>query len=657
MRKIVACAVLWLVAANTLAAQTRKPTHPSKGTINSVRRLNDHERALHALDRFTFGPHPGEAERVLAIGLDNWFEQQLHPDSIPNAVLDGKLNQFRTLKMQPRELVQAFPPNNLIRQVAEGKQPMPADPIQAGLYEVLIDRYNEQKNITATSASAAPQDDAAKKEAEAKAQDDAQHLAQLLLSMPKEKRLPSLLQMPVGDRRTLVSNLKGDLRDKLFADFSPPEREIVQAMNGPGGVVTSELQQAKVLRAIYSERQLVEVMADFWFNHFNVFLNKDADQYLTTSYERDVIRPHALGKFRDLLVATAQSPAMLFYLDNWQSIGPDSPTANGGKPPKPGSKPQQQKGLNENYARELMELHTLSVDGGYTQRDVTEVARVFTGWTLQQPELGGGFLFDPKKHEPGDKTVLGIAIKEGGENEGLQVLDMLSRSPRTAHFISLKLARRFVADNPPESLVDRMSQTFLSSDGDIGDVLRTMFHSKEFWSPAVYRNKVKTPLEFVASTIRATGTDVTNAQPLVQVIARMGMPLYQMLPPTGYPMVANAWMNSDALLDRLNFALNLSNGKIGGTKFDASRVLALGVLTGAPGNSSAKPIPASSGLDRAISLVEDALVGGQVSEQTQAALKKQLNDPAISDHILDDPAKPLALSVALILGSPEFQRR
>ncbi|HEX7961395.1 MAG TPA: DUF1800 domain-containing protein [Terriglobales bacterium] len=653
MKKVLICVFLSLLAANALASDTKKRGH-SKATV-AARPLNDHERALHVLDRFTFGARPGEAERVLAMGVDKWFEEQLQPASIPNATLEAKLNQFRTLKMQPKELVEAFPPNNLIQKVAQGKQPMPADPIEGGLYEVLIDRYNEQKNANNT---ATPPDDAAKKAAEQKAQDDAQHVAQMLLSMPKDKRLPMLMQMPVGDRRTLVTSLKGDWRDKLFADFSPADREVVQAMNGPGGVVTSELQQSKVLRAIYSERQLEEVMTDFWFNHFNVFLNKDADQYLTTSYERDVIRPHALGKFRDLLVATAQSPAMLFYLDNWQSIGPDSLAANGGKPPKPGSQPQQQKGLNENYARELMELHTLSVDGGYTQHDVTEVARVFTGWTIQQPELGGGFLFDPKKHDPGDKTILGTTIKEGGENEGLQVLDMLSRSPKTARFIALKLARRFVADDPPEALVARMAQTFQESDGDIREVLRTMFHSKEFWSPAVYRAKVKTPLEFVASTIRATGTEVNNAQPLVQAVARMGMPLYQMQPPTGYSMMASTWMNSDALLDRLNFALTLSNGKVGGTKFDASRVLALGVLTSGPKRAVAKPISTgSSGLQRAVSLVEDALVGGDVSEQTEAALERQLNDPAISDHILDDPGKPLAMSVALILGSPEFQRR
>src|SRR5205085_4347312 len=245
--------------------------------------------------------------------------------------------------------------------------------------------------------------------------------------------LSSLMQMQVGDRRTLGASLRGDLRDKLFADFSPAEREVVQAMNGPGGVVISELQQAKVLRAIYSERQLEEVMTDFWFNHFNVYLNKDQDQYFVTSYERDVIRPNALGKFRDLLGAVAKSPAMLFYLDNWLSIGPGS-QASGvkpGQPPKPGSR-----GLNENYGRELMELHTLGVDGGYTQSDVTEVARVFTGWTIQPLDQGWGFTFDPKKHDPGPKMVLGQRVNENGVNEGMQVLDMLSKSPATAKFIS-----------------------------------------------------------------------------------------------------------------------------------------------------------------------------------------------------------------------------
>lgn len=299
-------------------------------------------------------------------------------------------------------------------------------------------------------------------------------------------------------------------------------------MSAPLSVVTTELQQAKLLRAVYSERQLQEVMTDFWFNHFNVYLYKDSDQYLVTSYERDVIRARALGKFKDLLVATAQSPAMLFYLDNWVSEGPKSlaaVAANKGKSVQVGP------GLNENYGRELMELHTLSVNGGYSQHDVTELARVLTGWTIQPLEQGAAFQFDPKKHEPGDKLILGQTISENGMNEGMQVLDMLAHHPNTAKFICKKLAMRFVADNPPPALVDRMAQKFLATDGDIREVLRTMFKSPEFWSPKAYRGKVKTPFEFVVSSLRATGTDLNNPSPLLGTLNRMGMPLYQMVPP------------------------------------------------------------------------------------------------------------------------------
>lgn len=497
--------------------------------------------------------------------------------------------------------------------------------------------------------------EAAQKAAENAQKDAAAHLAEMLLGLPKANRMMALMKLPVSDRRTLVQYIPGDARGRLVADFSPIERETFFAMNGPTGVVVSELQQAKILRAIYSERQLEEVMTDFWFNHFNVFIYKDQDQYFVTSYERDVIRPHALGKFHDLLLAVAQSPAMLFYLDNWLSMGPDSQAAGvrPGQPRKPNS---SNPGLNENYGRELMELHTLGVDGGYTQADVTQVARVFTGWTIQPMDKGWAFVFDPKRHEPGPKMVLNRTIQENGMNEGLEVLDMLCHSPATARFISTKLARRFVADDPPPELVKRMAQTFMSTDGDIKEVLRTLFSSKEFWSSAVYRKKVKTPLEFVISAIRSTGTQIQNPQPIIQALNKMGMPLYQMQPPTGYSTKAEAWMNSDALVERMNFAMSITAGNMGGVNFDPLRVLALGLLTR---TSTEKIIPTntSGGTDAAMALLEDALVGGEISKNTENAIRKSLNDPQIGNNLLTDPAKPLAVMIGLTLGSPEFQLR
>src|SRR6266700_7638958 len=313
--------------------------------------------------------------------------------------------------------------------------------------------------------------------------------------------------------------------------MDPKQRETLMAINNPQQVVTDELVQAKLLRAIYSERQLQEVMTDFWFNHFNVFIGKGADRYLLTSYERDVIRPHAMGKFEDLLVATAQSPAMLFYLDNWLSVGPNSEVANGipkhnrrrarYRPLVVKQTKGKRSGLNENYGRELMELHTLGVNGGYTQKDVTEVARVLTGWTLKQPREGGGFTFEQRMHEPGDKNVLGHRIKASGEKEGREVLHILAHHPSTAKFISTKLAMRFVSDNPPPTLVNRMTQTFLKKNGDIREVLKTMFHSPEFWASDSYRAKVKTPLEFVVSAVRASGAEVSDALPLARQLQTM----------------------------------------------------------------------------------------------------------------------------------------
>jgi uncharacterized protein (DUF1800 family) len=628
-----------------------------KAKIPQSPELSDHDRALHALERLTFGPRPGDLERVLSVGLSQWIDQQLNPTSISNSLLDSKLSGYRSLRMQPRELAQAFPTGQMIREAAEKKRPFPSDPVQYGLWEVLVDKYDEQQKAnTAAAQPVATPDEATQKASTQAGQDTARHLADMLLSLPKANRMPALMKLPISDRRILLQYVPGDMRDKLLADFSPVERETWFAMNGPTGVVVSELQQAKVLRAIYSERQLEEVMADFWFNHFNVFIYKDQNQYFVTTYERDVIRPNALGKFRDLLGAVAKSPAMLFYLDNWLSIGPNSQAAGvkpGQQPPAPGN---PNKGLNENYGRELMELHTLGVDGGYTQADVTQVARVFTGWTVQPMDQGWGFVFDPKRHEPGAKIVLGKTIPENGINEGLQVLDILCKSPATAKFIATKLARRFVSDDPPPRLVQAMANEFLATDGDIKEVLRTMIFSDQFWSPAVYRKKKKTPLEFVVSAVRATGTQVQNPMPIVQSLNKMGMPLYQMVPPTGYSTKSEDWINSNALLERLNFAVSLTTGGMGGVNFDPLRLLALGLLARSP-KEEIVPVNTSGGTDAAVSLVEAALIGGDISKNTDKAIRKSLDDPAIGSHLLDDPAKPLATIIGLTLGAPEFQMR
>jgi uncharacterized protein (DUF1800 family) len=331
-----------------------------------------------------------------------------------------------------------------------------------------------------------------------------------------------------------------------------------------------ELAEQKVLRAIYSERQLQEVLVDFWFNHFNVDARKGRTRFFVTSYERDSIRPHVLGKFRELLGATAKGPAMLFYLDNFMSADPDGPHLVGRglqlrpdsaarfalQQPAPG---QPRRGLNENYARELMELHTLGVDGGYTQRDVGEVARAFTGWTIANPRQGVGFRFEPRIHDPGEKIVLGHRIAAGGgESDGEQVLDLLARHPSTARFIATKLAQRFVSDTPPAGLVERAAKRFRDTDGDLREVTRAILTSREFLASNAYGVKVKTPFEFVVSAVRASGVQIDDARPLVREVQQLGMPLYMCQPPTGYGDSAGAWANAGALVGRMNFALRIA---------------------------------------------------------------------------------------------------
>jgi uncharacterized protein (DUF1800 family) len=621
-------------------------------------KLTEQQRALHALNRLTFGPRPGDLQKVMNTDVNDWIEQQLHPEEITDTVLDGKLGPFRTLRMSTRDLVQTFPNNNLVKQAAEGKISLPADPMKRSIYEVQISILAERQKQDQAARDGKALDADTKAKMEKQNQDAVAAQADGILALAKEKRMEAIIALPADDRRMFVTFIRGQQRDRLLAELPPEQREYFLAMNSPApvNVIVSELQQAKLVRALYSERQLQEVLTDFWFNHFNIYLNKDADQYLVTAYDRDVIRAHALGKFKDLLVATAQSPAMLFYLDNWLSMGPKSPAAVAAeKKSKPG---QAAPGLNENYGRELMELHTLSVSGGYTQRDVTELARVLTGWTIQPLEQGAAFQFDAKKHDPGDKLVLGQTIPENGINEGMQVLDMLAHHPNTAKFISRKLAMRFVADDPPPALVDRMAQKFLATDGDIREVLRTLFKSPEFWSAKAYRAKVKTPFEFVISSLRATGTDLNNPGPLVGILNKMGMPLYQMVPPTGYSMTESTWMNSEALIDRMNYALALSNGQVGGTNFDAGRLLALGTLTS---RGFPHPNPADSdsgrGQETALLLLENALLNGEVSATTQKAIRRQLDDPQVAAHALDDPKHTLNTMTALVIGSPEFQHR
>ena len=618
--------------------------------------MDQRKRAVHALNRLTFGPRAGDVQRVMAIGVDQWIDQQLHPEKIDDSPLDARLAPFRTLRMPTREIVENFPSEQMIKAVADGKQSLPSDPLKRAVYQAQLDRYQDKENRKQQTAIAGA-DKVTEDDRTRRQQDriDAEQKVEELLDMPPDQRMKAVLKMSPEEQRSMTSSLQGDKRDEFLEGMNPRQRETLAALNYPQQVVANELVEGKLLRAIYSDRQLQEVMTDFWFNHFNVFMGKGADRYLLTSYERDVIRPRALGKFEDLLVATAQSPAMLFYLDNWLSIGPNSDVANG--IPKKANKETQQRirrksqtnkakgqrnGLNENYGRELMELHTLGVNGGYTQQDVTEVARVFTGWTLKEPKQGGGFTFEERTHEPGNKIVLGHRIKPKGEKEGLDVLHILAHNPSTAKFICTKLAMRFVSDDPPRALVDRMAQTFLKKQGNIREVLKTMLDSPEFWAPEAYRAKVKTPLEFVVSAVRASSGDVTDAMPIARQLQTMGMPLYGLQPPTGYSMKADAWVNSSALLGRMNFAMALTSGKLKGVQVDS------------------EPAPArSEDPQQTLVELENNLLAGEVSKQTHDVISARLQDAKITRHKLDDPARPpnISMIAGLLLGSPEFQRR
>ena len=434
--------------------------------------------------------------------------------------------------------------------------------------------------------------------------------------------------------------VQGEMTRQDVMEMYPPERR--------PAVITSQMQAARITRAVLSERQLEEVMVDFWFNHFNVYAQKGAVRWMVPAYEREAIRPYALGRFRDLVSATARHPAMLFYLDNWLSTRADRVVMQG---PNAG----RRMGLNENYARELMELHTLGVDGGYTQQDVVEVARCFTGWTIDRPQQGGGFLFRPPAHDRGAKRVLGQTIPAGGGlQDGERVIDILVRHPSTARFIATKLARRLVSDDPPAVLVERAAVTFQRTDGDIRAVLTTIVTAPEFWSAEAYRAKIKTPLEVVASAVRALDGRIAPAGgpetpgggvALAREVGRLGEPLYEAQPPTGYPERAESWVNTGALLGRMNFALGLAHNRFGGARVD------LGAFLGSVDRSRPEQV-----LDRLLAVI----LNGEATPHTRAVLAAQLESPEITRTTSYDRGPKdtdVEKLTALVLGSPEFQRR
>ena len=650
------------------ALPKKSKTSSQASNVRAAARLTERQRVLHALNRLTFGPRPGDVEAVTAKGLDSWIEDQLHPESIDDSALNARLAPYATTRMSLKQIAGLFPSDNVITQTFAGKRMLPSDPAGKMIFSVQVARLEQQKAAQATTAAGAAAGDTAaslRPEAEkagaedaqpASPQDQARAIADRLLALSKEQRMSALENEAPEKLIDFPNQLRPDQRDRLLADFTPEERETFRALNIPRNVVANELQQAKLIREIYSERQLQEVMTDFWMNHFNVFQYKDQCVYYTTPYERDTIRPHALGKFYDLLLATAQSPAMLAYLDNWVSIGPQSPAAGKGR----------FNGLNENYGRELMELHTLGVDGGYTQSDVTELSRVLTGWTIVQPEDGAKFQFDPRRHDPGVKTVLGQKYYEAGMDEGLRALDAIAHNPATAHFISKSIAVRFIADDPPESVVKSMSDAFLATDGDIREVMRAMLKSPEFWSPKVYRAKFKTPLEFVVSAVRASGANVAQADSLVQSLNAMGMRPYGMESPTGYSMKAETWQTEGAVLARINFTTALTQGKLAGVQFEPGNIVTLGLLanpdltTDLPKNQTREPETGNAqnaGVNAAIALIEKTLLDGDLSAQNQTVIRKQMEDPQAQRQFAAAPVDGLRQVVGFVLASPDFQMR
>jgi len=671
----------------------------------SAKALTEDQKILHALNRLGYGARPGDVERVKAMGLNKYIEQQLNSASIDDAVAEAKLKNLDVLKMSNEELFAKYPNGQaVLRMVAQ----------RNGLNKGDVAQLRKKNQVKGATEDAMQNDGAMAKENGA-------------TMMPDGKAVTDPNDPKLSDAE----------RQKIQKEVAEIYRE--NSLGRPQQI-SQQLSASRIMRAVYSECQLNEQMVDFWTNHFNVYAGKAATRWFLPEYDRDVIRPNALGNFKDLLLATAKSPAMLFYLDNFQSISPNVRANNNGgaarknqqlqravdnprvrerikerqgitdaqldariqkmqQSPQSNKPKKQQRGINENYAREIMELHTLGVDGGYSQKDIQEIARAFTGWTIFDPRgyrkfdsgdamqgrradrlmkqagvpddmESGAFYFNERFHDSGEKIVLGQKINEGGIKDGLKVLEVLVAHPSTAKFIARKLAVKFVSDNPGEALVNRVADAFHNSKGDIKTTLRALFTDKEFFAPENYRAKIKTPFEVTASAIRAIGAD-TNGGGVQALLAKMGEPLYGYIAPTGYPDSAEDWVNTGALLERMNFSVALASNRIPGTRVNLSRF---------EGKNKQEI------LDKAVATI----LGGEVAPNTRAMLLKQIEQPLpavklenVSDETAMEnasmmPAKGgggkrgggqqvrlLAPSgnaevfkvVGLILGSPDFQRQ
>jgi uncharacterized protein (DUF1800 family) len=540
-----------LVSVAPIGASAQKSAAKKSASVaiarSDVRELPADQQIMQALNRLTFGAKPGDMLKVRAIGLDKWIDQQLHPEKINDDAMNSFISRYTALNQDQ---------NDQLKQYAQQQQ-----------------------------------------------------------------------------ERRVVKRDRADSTKGLTADDSVALMQLRQQQNSRRQVVT-QLQSSRVARAVGSERQLQEVMTDFWENHFNIFAAKGAPEpYYLVDFDQNVIRPNALGKFRDLLEAVSRSPAMLFYLDNARSMADSTePTLaspqrarvrmvplrrgrfggvfGGGIIPMPMPRPQQQKGqrqgLNENYGRELLELHTLGVDGGYTQQDVINVARAFTGWTIKPPAQGGGFIFRPQVHDAGEKVVLGHRLAAGrGEEDAEDVLDILAKSPATAHFISFKLARRFVSDSPSKALVDHAAQVYLKTDGDIREVLRAIITSPEFFSQQAFHSKVKSPFEVVVSAMRALNAAPDSTPRTAQVIGYLGEPIFGHQAPNGWPETGESWMNTGAILNRINFGMAAAAGRLPGANVRA--LPALDTLAAAP-------------RDKQVDAVVATVLNGMVSPDTRAVL-------------------------------------